>query len=71
MKNQVFIKEVINFPEDSDMSVSTFSAYKTLTGVLKSEGLYYLYPAIRYFLLTNKIYNHGRELIIRNVNLYH
>ena len=64
MKNEIFIKEVIN------QEVSTFTCYNTLTGLLKSEGLMYLYAVIRYMMFVGNIYEH-ENIIIRKVNRYH
>lgn len=68
MKNEIFIKEVKSFR--GGIEFSTFTCYNTLTGLLKSEGLLYLYQVIRYVIFATNEYEH-ENIIIRKVNRYH
>ena len=64
MKNEIYIKEV------TEQEGSQFTCYNTLTGLLRSEGLMYLYEVIRYMMFVGNIYEH-ENIIIRKVNRYH
>jgi len=64
MQNHLFLKETIK-PEGR-----VFEGYTTLTGVLKSTGLYHIYLTIRYVIIQKGIFQH-ENIIIRRINLTH
>jgi ribosome-associated protein YbcJ (S4-like RNA binding protein) len=63
-QNHLFLKEKLR-PEGKE-----FEGYTTLTGLLKSEGLFHIYGSIRYVILQQNIFQHG-NIIIRRIPLTH